>query len=66
MIQIYLNGQKIETQTSNLKAFLEEQHIEIGCVATAIDGTFVPRMQYEVKELLSGMKVEVVSPMQGG
>lgn len=65
-MQIILNGQSVETQCSHLKDFLLAQHIDIHAVATAINGDFVPRSLYEATQLSDQMKVEVVSPMQGG
>ena len=65
-MNIILNGQCINTACSNLKDFLLEQHIDITCVASAIDGDFVPRRCYAETPLENNMKIEVVAPMQGG
>ncbi|WP_269915079.1 sulfur carrier protein ThiS [Acinetobacter sp. HY1485] len=65
-MNIVLNGQSINTACSNLKDFLLEQSIDITCVASAIDGDFVPRRCYEETQLEDNMKIEVVAPMQGG
>ena len=65
-MNISLNGQTIETQATTLAALLEEQQIDRGGVACALNGDFVPRTQYDNTPNTAGSKVEVLSPMQGG
>ncbi|WP_297425558.1 sulfur carrier protein ThiS [uncultured Acinetobacter sp.] len=65
-MNIYLNGQAIDTQSLNLADLLLEHDMDASVVATAIDGDFVPRSQYHCTPLMSGQKIEVLAPMQGG
>ncbi|WP_439213248.1 sulfur carrier protein ThiS [Duffyella gerundensis] len=66
MITLILNGRTITTRSSTLAALLHEQQLDPACVASAIDGEFVPRTHYETQLLGDGMRLEVLSPMQGG
>lgn len=65
-MNILLNGQRIDTATTTLAALLAEQQIDASCVASAINGQFVPRGQYAQQSLHEGCELEVLSPMQGG
>jgi len=65
-MEIEYNGKKVHTEAANLAAFLVEQQVNAEHVATAIDGDFVPRAQYAETQLTTGMKLEVLAPMQGG
>lgn len=66
MITVILNGRAIETYSSTLAELLHEQHFDIGCVASALNGQFVPRTEYKTRQLSEGNQLEVLSPMQGG
>ena len=65
-MRIELNGAPIETGSRTLADFLDERGFEAEAVATAIDGTFVPRTARPNAELSEGVKIEILSPMQGG
>jgi len=65
-MQIILNGQSYRTQVATLEQLLSEQQIELGVVACAIDGNFIAKTQYSSVALQEGMRIEVLSPMQGG
>ncbi|MDF2783666.1 MAG: thiamine biosynthesis protein sulfur carrier ThiS [Pantoea eucrina] len=65
-MQIQLNGQTIETQAQTVSELLQEQQIDASCVATALNGNFVPRSAYPHQSLAAGCQLEVLSPMQGG
>ncbi|ESK37296.1 thiamine biosynthesis protein ThiS [Acinetobacter nectaris CIP 110549] len=65
-MNIFLNGQKIDTKSQTLKDLLLEQSFDIKCIATAINSDFMPRKAYETKVLEENMHIEVVSPMQRG
>ncbi len=65
-MKLYLNGEFITTQVKTLADLLKEKNIDVSCVASAIDGNFIPRVRYERTQLQENMKIEVVSPMQGG
>lgn len=65
-MQIELNGQPVETEAQNVAALLRERQIDASCVASAFNGHFLPRSQYESQRLEAGCRLEVLSPMQGG
>ncbi|MGG6176879.1 sulfur carrier protein ThiS [Pantoea allii] len=65
-MKIELNGLAIETQARTLAELLAEQDIDAGCVASALNGTFIPRERYSFQPLEAGCRLEVLSPMQGG
>ncbi|MFT8345459.1 sulfur carrier protein ThiS [Gluconobacter oxydans] len=65
-MRIELNGQNIETQVGTLADLLIEQGFESPCVATALNGDFIARTLRSETRLNDGVKVEVLSPMQGG
>ncbi|MQS00101.1 sulfur carrier protein ThiS [Gluconobacter aidae] len=65
-MRIDLNGQTIETQAQTLADLLSEQGFESSCVATAVNGEFIARSLRSETRLDDGVKVEVLSPMQGG
>ncbi|MBP2199355.1 sulfur carrier protein ThiS [Pantoea cypripedii] len=65
-MNIQLNGRQVLTAASTLSELLREQQIDAACVATAFNGMFVPRTQYDSQRLEEGCQLEVLSPMQGG
>ncbi|MEZ3498313.1 sulfur carrier protein ThiS [Pantoea sp. KPR_PJ] len=65
-MQIELNGQLIDTDAQTVAALLNERQIDAACVASAFNGQFLPRSQYESQRLVAGCRLEVLSPMQGG
>ncbi len=65
-MRIHLNGRTIDTEASTLAELLREQQIDASCVASAINGEFIPRSQYEIQQIAAGSQLEVLSPMQGG
>ncbi|ATG46858.1 thiamine biosynthesis protein ThiS [Celeribacter ethanolicus] len=65
-MRIELNGQSVETTVPTLAALITEQNYEARSVASAVDGQFVPRDAREGINLTAGMKIELLSPMQGG
>ncbi|MBT0724542.1 sulfur carrier protein ThiS [Rosenbergiella sp. S61] len=65
-MQILLNGQSIMTEATDLSALLREQHIDIAVVACAVNGQFVAKSQYAEMRLQHGLRIEALSPMQGG
>jgi sulfur carrier protein len=65
-MQIDLNGQRIETTAPTLAALIAAQGFDGASVATALDGSFVPRDMRPKTPLHEGAKIEVLSPMQGG
>lgn len=65
-MKIQLNGRWIDTAATTLAALLAEQQIDASCVASALNGQFIPRAQYAQQILHEGCELEVLSPMQGG
>lgn len=65
-MRIQLNGRPIETEANTLAELLQEQQIDASCVASAVDGEFVPRSRYDAQHITSGCQLEILSPMQGG
>ncbi|MXP67992.1 sulfur carrier protein ThiS [Pantoea sp. Aalb] len=65
-MKVYFNGQIITTQTNNLKELLNQQKIDLNAIATAVNGTFIPKNKYDKQILEEGYQIEVLSPMQGG
>ncbi len=65
-MHLLLNGQPVDTVMSTLETLLEEQQIDITVVACAIDGQYIPKSSYSTTLLTPNMRVEVLSPMQGG
>ncbi|MDU6390966.1 MAG: sulfur carrier protein ThiS [Pantoea sp.] len=56
----------METEAATVAALLQERQIDAACVASAFNGEFLPRAQYESQRLEAGCRLEVLSPMQGG
>lgn len=65
-MRIDLNGQTLATAATTLSALVEEQGLDAASVATALDGSFVPRTLRAAAALRDGAKVEILTPMQGG
>ncbi|CAO95818.1 sulfur carrier protein ThiS [Erwinia tasmaniensis] len=65
-MNIQLNGSSIDTHARTLAELLRERQIDAGCIASAVNGQFVPRSQYDSQPLTEGCELEVLSPMQGG
>ncbi len=65
-MQVELNGKPTETNASTLAELIEVEGFEAPCVATAVDGVFVPKAVRDTVTLTEGIRVEVLSPMQGG
>lgn len=65
-MHVELNGVRIETSAATLSALLDEQGFEATSVATALNGAFVPRGLRPATPIREGVRIEVLSPMQGG
>lgn len=65
-MHIELNGDPTETRSATLAELIAEHGFEAEAVATALNGTFVPRPLRASAALSPGDKVEVLTPMQGG
>lgn len=65
-MKISVNGDIIETDATSL-AELVAAHSSVGkAVATAVNGTFIARDQRAAFIIQPEMRVEILSPMQGG
>ncbi|WP_019223736.1 sulfur carrier protein ThiS [Bartonella rattaustraliani] len=65
-MQIFVNGETIQTKATTLSLLLEELGYEGNWLATAVNAEVIPveaRSQFSLHE---GDKVEILSPMQGG
>lgn len=66
-LEISLNGERLETEAPTLQALLLARGYALqGAMACAINNTFVPRPQWPERELLSGDRIDVVTPITGG
>ena len=65
-IRIRLNGIGHETSAATLAELLDEQGYGEAVVATALNGSFLPKGLRAATRLAEGDAVEIVAPMQGG
>ncbi|GFE51600.1 thiamine biosynthesis protein ThiS [Roseobacter cerasinus] len=65
-MKIIVNSQPHEVQSRALSDALTELGFLSPAIATALNGTFVPRNSRESTQLAAGDRLEVLSPMQGG
>ncbi|ENN94891.1 sulfur carrier protein ThiS [Bartonella vinsonii] len=65
-MQIFINGETIQTEVTTLNLLLEELGYEGNWLATAVNAEVIPinaRSQFVLHE---EDKIEILSPMQGG
>ena len=65
-MRVELNGEAHETQASTLSDLIAEREVAATTVATAVNGEFVSRAARDSIQLTEGMRIEILSPMQGG
>lgn len=65
-MRITVNGEAREVSATTLANVLEELGYGGAIVATALNGTFLPRSQRSEVPLSEGDSLEIVAPMQGG
>ena len=65
-MKITLNGDAREIVAANLDQALGELGYNDSSIATALNGTFIPKAQRGDTLLGEGDRIEVVAPMQGG
>lgn len=65
-MRIDLNGVTVSTEAQTLEELVLEFGFPPTAVATALNGVFVPRTARRTTVLSEGVKIEVLSPMQGG
>ncbi|GAA4660000.1 sulfur carrier protein ThiS [Bartonella pachyuromydis] len=65
-MQIFVNGESVQTQVITLNLLLEELGYEGNWLATAVNAEVVPVSERNQFVLHEGDKIEILSPMQGG
>jgi sulfur carrier protein len=65
-MKVFVNGTAREVQASTLAGLLTETGQTKPYIATALNGTFVPRDMRERTVLSEADRVEIVSPIEGG
>jgi sulfur carrier protein len=65
-MRIEVNGETREVTAKTVAAALTELSLAKARVATALNGTFVPKAAREDTRLRAGDRLEVLAPMQGG
>lgn len=65
-MRIEVNGCSVTTAATTLAGLVAERGLDGASVATALDGSFVPRDRRAATPLMPGARVEILSPMQGG
>lgn len=65
-MNVMVNGKPMRVQAMTLAALLAQLGYAPASVATAIDGTFVPRHERDGLPLQEGMAIDIVAPIQGG
>jgi sulfur carrier protein len=66
-LEISLNGKRLATDATTLQALLEARGYDFkSAFACAINNAFVPRPQWPKRELQSGDRIDVVTPITGG
>lgn len=63
---IQVNAEPRDIVAGTLAAALDELGLTSPAIATALNGTFIPRDARAATPLNPGDRVEVLSPMQGG
>lgn len=65
-MEITVNAEQREVESTSVAAVLAELGFGSPSIATAVNGSFVPRGEREMTELSQGDRLEVLSPMKGG
>lgn len=65
-MKITLNGDAREIAAADLAQALNELGYNNSSIATAVNGTFIPKSQRRDTLLGDGDRIEIVAPMQGG
>ncbi|EJF89779.1 MULTISPECIES: sulfur carrier protein ThiS [Bartonella] len=65
-MQIFVNGQMLQTEVTYLNLLLEELGYEGNWLATAVNSEVVPADARNQFVLHEGDRIEILSPMQGG
>nr|CDP79866.1 sulfur carrier protein ThiS [Bartonella schoenbuchensis] len=65
-MQIFVNGQMLQTEVTYLNLLLEELGYEGNWLAIAVNSEVVPADARNQFVLHEGDRIEILSPMQGG
>ncbi|AQX30383.1 sulfur carrier protein ThiS [Bartonella schoenbuchensis] len=65
-MQIFVNGQMLQTEVTYLNLLLEKLGYEGNWLATAVNSEVVPADARNQFVLHEGDRIEILSPMQGG
>lgn len=65
-MKITVNAQAHDVTTTTLSGVLVELGFEDAAIATAVNGSFVPRTARAQTDLREGDMLEILAPMQGG
>lgn len=65
-MNITVNAKQHDILAETLDAALAELGFTNPAIATALNGLFVPKSEWDTTTLTSGDRVEVLAPMQGG
>jgi sulfur carrier protein len=65
-VLLIVNGEPVETAATTLAGLLVERGLSDAKIATAVNGGFVAARAREAQPLVSGDRVEILSPRQGG
>lgn len=65
-MHITVNAKQYDILAETLGAALAELGFASPAIATALNGLFVPKSEWDTTMLTGGDRVEVVAPMQGG
>lgn len=65
-MRIEVNGEARELSAATVAAALAELGLAEAKIATALNGTFVPKGARAAQPLAEGDKLEILAPMQGG
>lgn len=66
MQTIVVNGQTKKTAAGNLVELLVELGYDGASVVTAVDGEFISQQQRRLTQVVNGIAIEVLQPVQGG
>jgi sulfur carrier protein len=66
-IELSLNGERISAEAATLQALLLARGYKLETAfACAINNSFVPRPQWPERVLVSGDRIDIVTPITGG
>lgn len=67
-VSVTVNGRAVQLDSSALVALLKDFSVDADStgVAVAVDGTVVPKSQWQNTVLLNDQRIEVLGAMQGG